>query len=347
MKAYLKNLWAGFCHRVSLGNRLLVILLLCGSAGAQVVDSIDAIPSAKAVDPNEKKIRNPHWQSNDCRICHQDDQETFTPIAHDKVDALCLSCHDGQNASSETHPTGRTLQSNADYKQPENWPLVEGKLSCITCHDVTRACQEGLSRSMVNPMFLRDRWVGNKEKFCQNCHVASSYKRLVPHIMIVGSRDIIQLGEPYRIDEAACLFCHQELQDRSTMKRTGEPHLRATQQVLCKVCHRTHKKFYEPGHMRSKIPEDMQAFMYSRELLGPNAKPGGSLIARLRKAGAKPTRMVPDATGRITCSTCHNPHQENVFPPGSELSHDPMWLVGPAKVTSPSTTKKVCADCHN
>lgn len=344
MQAYLKKILVKFLHHARINSWPGVFLLLCCAPAAPAVELNDYTYTTESYDPNTV---NPHWQSSDCGWCHSDEQAPFSPIAYEKIEALCLSCHDGKQAGIETHPTARELKSNSEYKKPENWPLVDGKLSCITCHDVKMACQMDLSQSLENSTFLRDRWVGNKEKFCQNCHVDKSFERLSPHIMIAGSRDIIQLDTRNNIDESACLFCHQKTPDRSTMKRTGQPQLRDSQLVLCKVCHRRHNKYYEPGHMFAKIPEDMQAHMYSRELLGPNTKPGKRLLARLQKAGAKPARMVPDASGRITCSTCHNPHQENVFPPGSELSYGPMWLIGPEQVKSPSTSKKMCADCHN
>ena len=98
--------------------------------------------------------------------------------------------------------------------------------------------------------------------------------------------------------------------------------------------------------MGLEIPENMQAYIYARELLGPTVKINSKFLARLKAAGAKPTRRVPDVKGRMTCSTCHNQHQEDVFPPDSDLAQSAIRLVGPQKIKSPSTSKEMCNTCH-
>ena len=298
-------------------------------------------------DPNQIPAENPHWQKDGCPSCHKMDQDTTLPIAPDQVDLVCLSCHNGDNARSEVHPIQRTLPETDLFTKPENWPLNDGKLGCLTCHDVKQACDQSLNRPLINPLFLRDRWQGNQQQFCQNCHVSSIVNKFVPHIMISGSNDIINMSEDNDIDEPVCLLCHLELPDRNSLKRSGNPKLRSSQDVLCKTCHQMHRTLFNPGHMTVTISPETQAYMYAREILGPTSQISNIYLNRLKESAAQPTRLVPDSQGNMTCTTCHNPHQENVFPPDSVLAFQPMWLIGPSRIKSPSTNNKICVYCHN
>lgn len=322
---------------------MIVLNVLAGWGTVAAADP----KTSPTMEPNKPETSNPHWQSDGCNICHISGPKGLLPTKINEIDSMCLACHNGHDAASEAHPIGRTLRSDSEFSRPENWPLVDGKLGCVTCHNIKLACDPAKKRPLSNREFLRDRWVGSKKKFCQNCHQARSFNKLIPHIMISGSRDLIHLGEQNKIDESACLFCHNELPDRTTRIRTGRPQLRSPQKILCQICHRMHKTFYDPGHMGALISSEMQVYMYARELLGGTVLPDHLLLERLARSGAKPTQMVPDSQGKITCTTCHNPHQENVFSSDSELSHNPMWLVGPQKMVSSSSSKETCIDCHN
>src|SRR5918994_2351574 len=55
------------------------------------------------------KADNPHWNKNRCAQCHVEDAAAPRAIPVEKVDALCLSCHDGKAASSEVHPIRRAI----------------------------------------------------------------------------------------------------------------------------------------------------------------------------------------------------------------------------------------------
>jgi len=335
-------------HLVPLINMILICIIISTFVTIRVSFGFALLPVQQIrVDPNAIQPRNPHWQAEGCSVCHQGKQETISPIAQIEVDTICISCHNNRYAHSEVHPVGRNMVPSDRFTRPSDWPLINDKLGCLTCHDVKKACDSSLKRPLANPIFLRERLTGNKQKFCQNCHLPASFDKFIPHIMISGSNETINLSEKKDIDESVCLFCHTELLDRNTLKRTGEPHLRSPQEVLCQICHRMYRTISNHEHNGIPIPPEMQVYMYARELLGPTVKIDNQYLARLAESDVKSSRMASDSEGKITCSTCHNPHQENVFPRESVLANETMWLIGPSRIKSPSTGKSICINCHS
>src|SRR5215212_272016 len=69
-------------------------------------------PTARAGGPastpqaKSAKAPNPHFKPDACGSYHAIAGGKPLPIAAQKVDTLCLSCHDGIRASEEAHPVG-------------------------------------------------------------------------------------------------------------------------------------------------------------------------------------------------------------------------------------------------
>jgi cytochrome c peroxidase len=143
-----------------------------------------------------------------------------------------------------------------------------------------------------------------------------------------------------------CLACHSELPDRKARARTGQPVLRAGEIQICRACHAKHQDQFNPGHLGAKVKPEMLAFIRAREIVGLAAPPGPGLVAQLKAAGEKPTLMPLSADGTITCTTCHNPHQAGVFPPGTPLAYRPMRVTG-GHAVSPVRGDQWCNHCHD
>ncbi len=157
--------------------------------------------------------------------------------------------------------------------------------------------------------------------------------------MMMADRDEI-------VDEK-CLFCHTKPLDRTAKTRTGNAALKTDQMAMCKDCHPRHKDSMQQQHIGTKLTADMQAQMLARELVGLAAGVGPQLLEQAKKLGGKPTKMVGDRDGTITCSTCHNPHQYGVFPKDSVLSYRAMQKSREGKLVSPVRGQSWCKHCHD
>lgn len=231
---------------------------------------------------------NPHWRADQCSSCHA---QAPGSIPHERVDAICLKCHDGTHASAESHPVGRPAKG-PNLRLPAGWPLVDQRLSCLTCHDVLRHCDKSATRPADNISFLRGEPTTQPFAFCNRCHVGEPSWRINPHN---------NLDPAGAVNRDSCRFCHEaSISDARDGLRHGQPHLRKEGQALCLACHVKHWDYLPAGHPGHELTDEIRD--------------------RLRAAGrADPTAALPLAGDRVTCYTCHNPHQRGLFPPDSPL----------------------------
>jgi hypothetical protein len=232
------------------------------------------------------------------------------PIAIGDVDAVCLKCHNGKDAKAEIHPIGRTFDSE-QVKQPEGWPVPDGKLGCVTCHQTKL-------RSKDNPAFVRGYKKEEILEFCSRCHSSTKeQERFNPHIMLDKDNNPVA---------QKCLFCHQTELERDRLVRTGKAELRNEGIVLCFSCHSRHLDYFQPGHIGIKVPPKMLAYM--------------------KTFGETQVKRLPlTSEGRVVCWTCHNPHQQGLFPAGSEMAQGARYS-GPGLLHR-GLGKGLCRGCHD
>jgi len=332
----------------------VTVLLWCaGWATSRAADDADARagapPRAPAIPAEASRPAtsapvhavNPHWTADGCRYCHEFEAGKPVPIPPAGVDAICLRCHDGIHARRERHPMGRLFIPGQVVK-PEGWPTIENRLICETCHQHIVACRLEARELRDDPDFLRGYEGGSLLAFCALCHIEPKYHRYKLHDML--TRD----GKPI---ESKCLFCHtEEIKRANMMVRTGRAELRTDPLTLCESCHTEHLDYFEPGHPGSTVKPEMRGFMVAVEELGfvAGRYPTPGQIEAAARSGREPQHLPLWTGDKVVCSTCHNPHQKGVFPPGSVLAYGAMT---PEEMTRRyhlrGVEKEICVACHD
>ncbi len=313
---------------------LVPIAALSAAALFCIAAESPAIPKGKT-----PPAQNPHWKKESCAACHDMSTGVAAPIAARAIDSLCFSCHDGRKAHAEPHPTGRQFPTTRAMRRPESWPLSQGELGCITCHDAQFGCDLKRHVRADNRNLLRQEGGGpaHGKSFCENCHAEQEFPKLNPHLMLGGDGHAIV---------ERCTFCHSEAPDARTLKRTFEAKFKAPQSAICLDCHPRHRDPLVQTHIGLRLTPDEQAYMCAVESTGLSIKPSPQTIARLKAAKTRPALLIPASDGTILCSTCHNPHQAGVFAPESQLAFGAMSLDARNKIVSPVREPQWCRRCH-
>lgn len=240
----------------------------------------------------EEQAPNPHWDAGSCRVCHESANGTPGPIPIGRADGLCLSCHDGKKAHEEAHPIGWAGQSET-ARTPAEWPLNNGLLSCLTCHEIRRQCSKEAERPEVNPGMVRGFDSEYPLKSCTQCHRSENW-RVNPH----GSERIAGSNTE------SCGFCHAQrpaVDERG--RRQGMAHLRQAGSAGCLTCHVMHADPAPKGHLGAIADKEMRAAIVEAELRRGMEREGA--VAN--------SELLPLAEGAVACFTCHNPHSPSMW----------------------------------
>ncbi|MEJ2364056.1 MAG: cytochrome c3 family protein [Deltaproteobacteria bacterium] len=225
-----------------------------------------------------------HYTGKYCDQCHEK-----TPVKggniylkYDGDYNLLCKCH-LKTPNSYIHPTNIVPSDKKKTKIPADLPLEKGKVTCLTCHDIYRQCQE---RS-VEKYSLRGMPYRKTTDFCFKCHDESDYQMLNPHK---------QLDEHGNIIVDKCLYCHTEVLDVKK-EHHEDPKLIGNLGPLCQRCH---------------IRLAMRGGGFNHL-----AKPTPEIMAKIKQTEERFGAVLPlDEDGKTTCATCHNPHEKGVIPEG-------------------------------
>ncbi len=228
-------------------------------------------------EPPTHPYLNPHSL---CSACHasekpQPGSALFAPGT--EPSELCLNCHD---YAVNHHPV--------DFVPPDPsripFPLFDGKIRCLTCHQI-----HGGRDGNGTPKLLRGGpYTSDRRQICFRCHSGDEYASINPHLMLDQNRNIRMVnGKP------VCLLCHSKVPKPET-DYTADVRFRADVGFLCWRCH----------------PPMPDPFFSTHFLVRPSAK----MLNDIEQAEIRDSVILPLVPhGRITCSTCHNPHQEGVI----------------------------------
>lgn len=266
-------------------------------------------------DPELAKKPNPHWTGKSCIECHEETPKKGKPVTFKfgaDFNKLCNSCHATALQGMEEHVVGVKLQpDNKRYKMPPaDFKLdKDGKITCITCHDLRLQEYPNAKVKENNSMFLRhypseimltfewadseldERYRQSRYTLCLNCHIQGSVLAWSPH-----KNQIKPNGE---INEELCLFCHYEVPERDAMDRKDWK-VRGPIQHNCKNCHmgKTRQHPIRVTHYGNTCPPKIYNQIKNSE----------------RRIGlVMPLEIDVQGVERVTCCSCHNAHQKGVL----------------------------------
>jgi len=247
---------------------------------------------------------NPHGGKIFCLACHPDTpQQGVPPTFRFPGDAvqLCRRCHVGV----EHHPL-RVTSTPATWKMDfAKFPLENEAVTCVTCHKPPE-CTGLVGRE--NPRFLRGGPYNAVEDFCARCHEGSGFSSLNPHDQIDQSGQIYQ---------KKCLYCHVTVP--SVTANPDELRYTDTLTALCVSCHQTGP---HPGQdhlvpMPLAMRQNLTEYEERRQV-----------------------RLPFDEDGKVTCVTCHNPHERGLLKGPAGVGADEAMRL---RLT---TYNEQCTPCH-
>jgi len=250
-----------------------------------------------------------HYTGKYCNECHEK-----TPIKggdpylkfEGDYKQLCR-CH-AISTAVYIHPVDIKPSPEKIKRIPADFPLKDGQISCITCHDIYLQCQ----KQLFNRNSLRGAPYPRRTDFCYKCHVKENYAKPDPHHQINDKGEII-------IEN--CLVCHDEKPDEkhATFK---DVKLIGDIEMMCRRCHHV-------------------AGNHSGNADHMGIKPSADGLKRISAMEKKYNARLPlDENGKMTCITCHNPHEKGVIPdvsPGAK---------GAGSKYRHRLAGNMCQECH-
>lgn len=142
------------------------------------------------------------------------------------TDSNCNGCH--VPSATFSHPVG----VRAPMQVPSSFPLQNGKMTCVTCHDDSSSALHSQARSTGDPMLRGG--IASSAGLCVQCHERTFTDSRDAHAMGVGKahlqwerrgpheglqRGMVRGGvEQVDTESQSCLECH----DGSTATKVGE-----------------------------------------------------------------------------------------------------------------------------
>lgn len=297
---------------------LIVIIVIVSLCLAQEDDTvyadwryIDLDNEISASGSTRDRNTNLHFTGKYCEECHtrtpEKGQEKHLKFNGD-LKKLC-SCHD-YGPGKYTHPVGIIPSEEKKARMPGDFPTENGILTCNTCHEIQLQC-ERVQFVSVNRKFLRGGPYKTRTGICFSCHDESKYKKLDPHTQLNAAGEII---------EEVCLYCHAEKPDEKIATFENIT-LIGDIKMVCERCHNALEK-HPSGRDHLK-------------------KPNEKMLDRMKISEILYSTIFPlDHEERITCITCHNPHERGVIPKESE------GATGSSEKFKQRLTNVICGACH-
>jgi len=229
-----------------------------------------------------------HYSAKYCTECHVEippkKGPKFLKYGGD-FKKLCR-CH-YNTEQNYPHPVDLDPSEALKRRIPRELPLQDGKVTCATCHQIFNQCHDKPQDKIFlkDTKFLRGAPYQKRTDLCFRCHDIDEYRKYNPHLQLDPKKQII---------ESKCLYCHSEVPDENRANYE-DVKLLTNGESICLGCH-------------SRITENL---WHTRHL----RKPPLDISRRIEELKDRYHIILPlDPEGKITCATCHNPHQKGVIP---------------------------------
>ncbi len=277
------------------------------SALVVVLFLVPILAGGENIVNNEEPVENPHGDPALCSSCHTSAVAGRDALRFDgNVSQLCQSCHDGRLAAREVHPVDLAPSAAIAQEIPSDFPLKDGMLTCLSCHDISWDCKTGQPAAVTNRNLLRGTRVSHPLEFCFRCHEQENYRSFNAH-------DQLEAG---KAKTDTCVWCHVRVPDVGSRLEEGASYaLRSKSFGVCSNCHRVAKDHPTgDSHMSATPSAKMMWYMSAYEIQPQMLLPFEQLLEYVRAAKRAPRSIPLDENGRITCYSCHNPHEKGLLP---------------------------------
>jgi hypothetical protein len=252
-------------------------------------------------------VGNPHDDTLLCDSCHVSAIPGKNDLAYDgNVSKLCRSCHDGRLATREGHPS--EVKPTEVFKQAmsQEFTLKDGMLTCLTCHDVASRCIAGRKGDAQNSSFLRCSDKTISTSFCFGCHKEDSYQPFNAHDQI----------DEEGVKQDVCGWCHVGVPEIGTdVQEDASYGLHRKSREVCDNCHFTVPSHpIENKHTATTPSPEMRSYMAAYEIKYRMNLPIAELLQYVKAANRVPRQIPLDKDNRVTCYSCHNPHEKGLLP---------------------------------
>ena len=297
----------------------------------------------------------------------------------DPVSSICLSCHNKNGLGKKktigdhSHPVGAPISNLGISTSVEEWeigtkdkpnekykgrklktlPLFdpagkkttkEGQVTCASCHDphrwsVASKAIKGAALTAegdATTSFLR---ISNSQKaeLCVNCHFDKGAVALSKHNLAITAPEVQNTIGQKAKDVVVCFNCHvPHNADGAKLWGRGFGPGGDKAESMCRECHR------DDGVAKNKQTGDI-----SHPLQANIKKVGGrTQLPLFNKEGV---RSESKSGGRVSCPSCHDPHQWDPVDPLSQAGASAQ-VEGGANTSflrmPAAPDGALCADCH-
>lgn len=207
---------------------------------------------------------------------------------------LWMLCWDAAAMAAEEAYTLPPMHHPVEIGIPDNMQVAEGlplgsdgEMVCDTCHGIEDLKEIPLDEVEIDdPEFLNLGPYPILTDFCYRCHEQTGHERYNLHQM---------LDEKGEVDERGCVYCHLETPDPSQADQADELEFRLPKAKLCYGCH------LKTPHLNA---------------LSHQAEPDEKIREVMRRTEKEQEIHLPlDEAGKVTCITCHSPHQAGLIDP--------------------------------